>query len=69
MKGFVSCQMHAKNPRAPSYFTRFFEDQLRQTPNLDSGGVGTLYIDRDPATFRDVARHLQGMRRLAKLSM
>lgn len=20
----------------------------------------TLYIDRDPATFRDVARHLQG---------
>ncbi len=21
----------------------------------------TLYIDRDPATFRDVARHLQGL--------
>lgn len=47
-----------KNPRAPSYFTQFFEDQVRQ--NEESGGVRTLYIDRDPVTFRDVARHLQG---------
>jgi hypothetical protein len=23
--------------------------------------VRTLYIDRDPVTFRDIARHLQGM--------
>jgi hypothetical protein len=23
--------------------------------------VRTLYIDRDPVTFRDVARHLQGL--------
>ncbi|EXJ87411.1 hypothetical protein A1O3_04371 [Capronia epimyces CBS 606.96] len=43
---------------APSYFTQFFEEQIRQ--NEDSGGVRTLYIDRDPATFRDVVRHLQG---------
>ncbi|KIW19280.1 hypothetical protein PV08_03574 [Exophiala spinifera] len=43
---------------APSYFTQFFEEQIRQ--NEESGGVRTLYIDRDPATFRDVARHLQG---------
>ena len=43
---------------APSYFTQFFEEQLKQ--NQDSGGVRTLYIDRDPETFRDVARHLQG---------
>jgi hypothetical protein len=50
--------LQAKNPRAPSYFTQFFEDQVRQ--NEESGGVRTLYIDRDPVTFRDVARHLQG---------
>lgn len=43
---------------APSYFTQFFEDQIKQ--NEESGGVRTLYIDRDPETFRDVARHLQG---------
>lgn len=44
---------------APSYFTQFFEEQIKQ--NEESGGVRTLYIDRDPETFRDVARHLQGM--------
>lgn len=43
---------------APSYFTQFFEEQIKQ--NEESGGVRTLYIDRDPETFRDVARHLQG---------
>ena len=43
---------------APSYFTQFFEEQIRH--NEESGGVRTLYIDRDPETFRDVARHLQG---------
>lgn len=43
---------------APSYFTQFFEEQVRQ--HEESGGVRTLYIDRDPETFRDVARHLQG---------
>jgi hypothetical protein len=51
-------RLYTKNPRAPSYFTQFFEDQVRQ--NEESGGVRTLYIDRDPVTFRDVARHLQG---------
>jgi hypothetical protein len=50
----------AEISRAPSYFTQFFEEQLRQ--NEESGGVRTLYIDRDPSTFRDVAQHLQGMR-------
>ncbi|KAL2432874.1 hypothetical protein ABEF95_004723 [Exophiala dermatitidis] len=43
---------------APSYFTQFFEDQIRQ--NEETGGLRTLYIDRDPNTFRDVVRHLQG---------
>ncbi|KAL4788924.1 hypothetical protein BDV19DRAFT_44398 [Aspergillus venezuelensis] len=43
---------------APSYFSRFFEDQLRQ--NSDGNNIRTLYIDRDPVTFREIARHLQG---------
>ncbi|KAJ5456158.1 uncharacterized protein N7458_003741, partial [Penicillium daleae] len=42
---------------APSYFSRFFEEQLRL---VDPSNVRTLYIDRDPATFQDIARHLQG---------
>ncbi|KAJ5238345.1 hypothetical protein N7468_002964, partial [Penicillium chermesinum] len=42
---------------APSYFSRFFEEQMRLT---DPSNVRTLYIDRDPATFREIARHLQG---------
>lgn len=41
---------------APSYFSRFFEEQLRQGEE----NARTLYIDRDPETFRDIARHLQG---------
>ncbi|KMU72601.1 hypothetical protein CISG_09791 [Coccidioides immitis RMSCC 3703] len=44
---------------APSYFSQFFEEQLRQ--NEDSSAVRTLYIDRDPDTFRDILKHLQGM--------
>ncbi|KAJ5826484.1 hypothetical protein N7447_003247 [Penicillium robsamsonii] len=43
---------------APSYFSRFFEDQLLQ--NHDAANIRTLYIDRDPTTFREIARHLQG---------
>ncbi|EMC92064.1 hypothetical protein BAUCODRAFT_78345 [Baudoinia panamericana UAMH 10762] len=43
---------------APSYFSQFFEEQLRQNEGADS--VRTLYIDRDPATFEDIALHLQG---------
>ncbi|ERF73541.1 hypothetical protein EPUS_07746 [Endocarpon pusillum Z07020] len=43
---------------APSYFTHFFEDQVRQTEGNQS--IKTLYIDRDPTVFHDIARHLQG---------
>ncbi|KAJ5485738.1 hypothetical protein N7530_000038 [Penicillium desertorum] len=43
---------------APSYFSRFFEDQLLQSQ--DVANIRTLYIDRDPTTFREIARHLQG---------
>ena len=49
----------AKIPRAPSYFSTYFEEQLR----LDESGNGptkTLFIDRDPDTFADICRHLQG---------
>lgn len=51
--------MRADRPRAPSYFSQFFEDQLRQQ-NDDGAPLRTLYIDRDPATFRDISLHLQG---------
>ncbi|KAI9807048.1 MAG: hypothetical protein M1825_005765 [Sarcosagium campestre] len=44
---------------APSYFSQFFERQLRQNGN-DGENIRTLYIDRDPITFRDISRHLQG---------
>ncbi|KAF7194081.1 hypothetical protein HII31_04602 [Pseudocercospora fuligena] len=43
---------------APSYFSQFFEEQLRNGDGADS--VRTLYIDRDPATFEDISLHLQG---------
>ena len=49
----------AESSRAPSYFSKFFEDQLRQNDD-GTGAVRTLYIDRDPTTFQDIARHLQG---------
>ncbi|KAJ5100093.1 hypothetical protein N7532_007094 [Penicillium argentinense] len=42
---------------APSYFSHFFEEQLRIN---DAANCRTLYIDRDPATFQEIARHLQG---------
>lgn len=44
--------------QAPSYFSQFFEEQLRLSEGADN--VRTLYIDRDPSTFADIALHLQG---------
>ncbi|KAL2827598.1 hypothetical protein BDW59DRAFT_144050 [Aspergillus cavernicola] len=43
---------------APSYFSRFFEEQLSRSG--DGNNIRTLYIDRDPTTFQEIARHLQG---------
>ncbi|CAZ85456.1 unnamed protein product [Tuber melanosporum] len=55
---FAWLGQETKSARAPSYFSQFFEQQLA---NLEEGqSVRTLYIDRDPVTFRDIARHLQG---------
>ncbi|OAA46351.1 BTB/POZ domain-containing protein [Metarhizium rileyi] len=48
---------------APSYFSQYFLCQVRQAEEHgeDVGAaVRTLYIDRDPETFRDIALHLQG---------
>ena len=45
--------------RAPSYFSKFFEEQMRSNED-GPGSVKTLYIDRDPITFQDIALHLQG---------
>lgn len=48
-----------ESSRAPSYFSRFFENQLQQNKDGNES-VRTLFIDRDPATFQDICRHLQG---------
>jgi hypothetical protein len=48
---------------APSYFSQYFFCQLQAAADEGIDGnrpVKTLYIDRDPATFRDIALHLQG---------
>ncbi|PMD59356.1 uncharacterized protein K444DRAFT_530225 [Hyaloscypha bicolor E] len=47
---------------APSYFSQFFQCQLQQAEDNgdDSNAIRTLYIDRDPVTFRDISLHLQG---------
>ncbi|TGO19618.1 hypothetical protein BTUL_0003g00720 [Botrytis tulipae] len=59
----ASLSSDAKKPRAPSYFSQYFQCQLRQAeekgedPNT---AIRTLYIDRDPITFKDISLHLQG---------
>ena len=52
----------ADKPRAPSYFSQFFQCQLKQAEDNgdNSNTVRTLYIDRDPVTFKDISLHLQG---------
>lgn len=52
----------AENPRAPSYFSEFFKCQLKVAEDHggDGGSLRTLYIDRDPVTFKDISLHLQG---------
>ena len=52
----------AEKPRAPSYFSQFFQCQLKQAEENgdDSNSIRTLYIDRDPVTFKDISLHLQG---------
>ena len=44
---------------APSYFSRFFTDQLKKDSESPPD-IRPLFIDRDPETFRDICRHLQG---------
>jgi hypothetical protein len=67
LMGFCSVfySTQTEKPRAPSYFSAYFKCQLaeaeRHKANGDeSHGVKTLYIDRDPVTFADISRHLQG---------
>ncbi|KAL2265796.1 hypothetical protein VTJ83DRAFT_6896 [Remersonia thermophila] len=48
---------------APSYFSQYFRCQLKRAEEAgeDPGSaIRTLYIDRDPDTFRDISLHLQG---------
>ncbi|KAL5614993.1 hypothetical protein BROUX41_005059 [Berkeleyomyces rouxiae] len=47
---------------APSYFSQWFQFKLQEAEeqNQTMAPVPTLYIDRDPETFADIALHLQG---------
>jgi hypothetical protein len=48
---------------APSYFSQYFICQVKRAEEAgqDIGSaIRTLYIDRDPITFRDISLHLQG---------
>ncbi|KAI3391930.1 hypothetical protein diail_6600 [Diaporthe ilicicola] len=48
---------------APSYFSQYFLCQIKQAEEAgqDMGNaIRTLYIDRDPVTFKDISLHLQG---------
>ncbi|KAI1753787.1 hypothetical protein F4782DRAFT_68579 [Xylaria castorea] len=48
---------------APSYFSQYFLCQIKRAEESGedlSNAIRTLYIDRDPVTFRDIALHLQG---------
>lgn len=48
---------------APSYFSQYFKCQIEraQAAGQDIGSaIRTLYIDRDPTTFKDISLHLQG---------
>ncbi|OAA63028.1 BTB/POZ fold domain containing protein [Cordyceps fumosorosea ARSEF 2679] len=48
---------------APSYFSQYFLCQIKTAEKKGqdiSSSIRTLYIDRDPVTFGDIALHLQG---------
>ncbi|KAI3327997.1 hypothetical protein HD806DRAFT_345163 [Xylariaceae sp. AK1471] len=48
---------------APSYFSQYFLCQIKRAEESGedlSAAIRTLYIDRDPVTFQDIALHLQG---------
>lgn len=48
---------------APSYFSQYFQCQIRAAEERGEDAalaIHTLYIDRDPSTFNDIALHLQG---------
>jgi hypothetical protein len=60
--GGLCWNIKTEKPRAPSYFSQFFQCQLKTAEENgdDSNTVRTLYIDRDPVTFKDISLHLQG---------
>lgn len=48
---------------APSYFSQYFQCQIKTAEEKGedlSTAIRTLYIDRDPVTFKDISLHLQG---------
>ncbi len=48
---------------APSYFSQYFKCQIKTAEENGqdiASAIRTLYIDRDPGTFRYISLHLQG---------
>ncbi|KAK7741912.1 hypothetical protein SLS62_010889 [Diatrype stigma] len=48
---------------APSYFSEYFRSQIKRADENGEdlcSAIRTLYIDRDPITFKDISLHLQG---------
>ncbi|ORY60096.1 BTB/POZ domain-containing protein [Pseudomassariella vexata] len=48
---------------APSYFSQYFLCQIKRAEQSGedlSTAIRTLYLDRDPDTFKDISLHLQG---------
>jgi hypothetical protein len=57
---YCACQL---TDTAPSYFSQYFKCQIKRAEEAGqdpSTAIRTLYIDRDPITFRDISLHLQG---------
>ena len=59
----VACYQPLTSLLAPSYFSQYFLCQIKAAEESGedlSTAIRTLYIDRDPVTFGDIALHLQG---------
>jgi len=58
-----SPRLTCPSPPAPSYFSQYFHCQIKLAEDKGedpASAIRTLYIDRDPVTFRDISLHLQG---------
>ncbi|KAK3386593.1 hypothetical protein B0H63DRAFT_540565 [Podospora didyma] len=59
----ISSDVRQLTLSAPSYFSEYFQCQIKRAEENGenvANAIRTLYIDRDPVTFRDISLHLQG---------